>query len=176
LLIFETEKINKDYYLRVIRRYLTLNLGFDGYHQFLLDWDIIIVPVELQELFEEFYKDLPLETSSGMAWGVTQPPTTHQKGMVYCFVRDTSNMFIIRSNFVKIGHELAHAIGYTVWGTRRGIREFADPQARAGTEGPMYVTIVHDLYYGHQKFRTFWIRFGFAWVPVKMLAIWEVIH
>jgi len=155
---------------------MTINLGRDGYHQFLDEWDIVIVPVEGAELFEEFYRDLKLETSSGIAWGVTQPPTTNSRGMVYCFIRDTRNMFIIRSNFVKIGHELAHAIGYTIWGTRRGVREFPDPQAAAGTEGPMYVTVVHDLYYGHKRFRSYWIRFGFMWLPIRMLAMWEVTH
>lgn len=175
-IIFETDNIQKDRYEVLIMRQLYINLGYTKATDFIRKWNVIIMPVEASVDFAHFFDHVEGETNLGIAWGVTMPKSDNAGGDIYCFINDMSNMFIIRSNFTKISHELAHGILYALKGRGRCIRKFDEPSARAGTEAPCYVTLVHDQFYGRKKFRTYWIRYKFMWLPVKMLDIHDIIN
>lgn len=175
-IIFETENIKKDRYETLIERQVYVNMGFTRGTEFLNNWNIVIYPLEASEEFAHYFDHVEGETNLGIAWGVTMPKDGNKGGDLYAFVNDKANMFILKSNFTKISHELGHAILYALRGRSRCIREYADPGARAGTEAPCYVTLVHDQFYGRKKFRTYWIRYIGIWLPVQMLDIYDILH
>lgn len=175
-IIFETENIKEERYETLIKRQLIINLGYTSAKEFLAKWNIIIMPLEASVDFVEFFDHVEGETNLGIAWGVTQPKAVGLGGDIYCFINDRSNMFIIRSNFTKISHELAHGLLYALKGRGRCIRRYDEPAAKAGTEAACYVTLVHDQYYGRKRFRKYWIRYNLIWLPVQMLDIWDIIN
>ncbi len=175
-IIFETDNIQTERYQTLIMRQLTINLGITGAKEFLTRWNIVIMPLEASVDFAEFFEHVEGETNLGISWGVTMPKSGNEGGDIYCFINDRSNMFIIRSNFVKISHELAHGLLYALRERSRCIREYDEPAGKAGTEANCYVTKVHDQYYGRKKFRTYWIRYKFMWLPIQMLDIWDIIN
>lgn len=175
-IIFETEHIQTDRYQTLIMRQLTINLGITRAKEFMSKWNIVIMPLEASVDFVDYFDHVEGETNLGIAWGFTAPKSVNEGGDIYCFINDRSNMFIIRSNFTKISHELAHAVLYALKGRGRCIRKYDEPAAKAGTEAACYVTEVHDQYYGRKKFRTYWIRYNFIWLPIQMLDIFDIIN
>jgi len=173
-IIFETSNINEKIYTKLITRQLMINL-LNKYRSFLDKWNIIIYPLEAATQFKQFFAHVEGETNLGIAWGITTPDT-NKGGDIYCFINDTKNPFILRSNFIKISHELAHALARRKFGNTRSVRRYDDPGARAGTVGPSYVTKVHDQFYGEKKFLTYWVRWRFIWLPVKMLFIYDLLN
>ena len=176
VIVFETENIKEDRYKTLIERQIYVNLGVGEGTEFLKRWNIVIYPLEASEEFAEFFDHVEGETNLGIAWGVTMPIKQGEGGDIYAFVNDRAHMFILRSNFTKISHEIAHAVMYSLRGRGRCIRQYADPGAREGTEAACYVTLVHDQFYGRKKFRTYWIRYGAIWLPVQMLDIYDILH
>lgn len=175
-IIFETEKIQEDRYKVLIERQIYINLGYSRGQDFIDKWNIVIYPLEASVDFEDYFEHVEGETNLGIAWGFTAPNTQAEGGDIYCFINDRSNMFIIRSNFTKISHELAHGILYALKGRGRCIRKYDEPSAKAGTEAACYVTEVHDQFYGRKIFRKYWIRYNFAWLPISMLDIYDILH
>lgn len=174
--IFETNKINEKMYEDLITRQLVVNLG-KGIYDFLDKWNIIIYPLEAAEDFKQYFAHIEGETNLGIAWGITTPDTNKgEGGDIYCFINDTRNPFILRSNFIKISHELGHALARRKFGNQRSVRKYDDPGARAGTVGASYVTKVHDQFYGEKKFISYWVRWKFMWMPVKMLFIYDLLN
>lgn len=175
-IFFETDSIKEDRYRVLIERQIYINLGYERGEEFLQKWNIIIYPLEAGEEFADFFEHVEGETNLGIAWGVTTPKSQEEGGDIYCFVNDRSNMFLIRSNFTKISHELAHGILYALKGRGRCVRRYDEPSASAGSSGACYVTQVHDQFYGKKLFRKYWIRYNFAWLPVSMLDIHDILH
>lgn len=176
-IIFETNKINQPIYENLIMRQLRVNLG-KGYKEFISKWNILIYPVEASAEFSQFehiFDNMESEVNLGIAWGITIG-AKEAGGDVYCFINDTNNPFILRSNFIKISHELGHALARNKFGSQRSVRKYDDPGAKAGTVGPSYVTKVHDQYYGEKKFLTYWVRWKFMWLPVSMLYIHDLLN
>lgn len=174
-IIFQTNNINEKAYEKLIHRQILLNLGhFEG-RQFLQHWNIIIHPLEAATEFTQFFAHIEAETNLGIAWGVTMPDS-NVGGDIHCFCNDTRNPMILRSNFVKISHEIAHGLLYKKLGSTRCTREYDNPEAPKGVKGPCYVTKVHDQYYGAKSFRTYWVRYGIIWLPVRLLNIWDLLH
>ena len=173
--ISHCKNINFEAYKKLIGRHWRLTLH-DEAPEFLEKWDIHLYPLEEAKNFSQFYAHVEEETGPGIAWGVTMPESPGTGGKILNFIRDTRNPFILRSNMNKVGHENGHAISYIKEKGSEGrcIREFPDPGAAAGTWGPCYVVKVHDQYYGHKKFRTYWVRYGMMWLPVKLLDMWSV--
>ena len=174
-IIFETENIKEDRYKVLIERQVFINIGIERGQEFLDKWNIVVYPLEASVDFVDFFDHVEGETNLGIAWGVTMPKT-NGGGDIFCFVNDRSNMFIIRSNFTKISHELGHGLLYALKGRGRCIRKYDEPSARAGTEAACYVTQVHDQFYGRKKFRKYWIRYGLMWLPVSMLDIHDILY
>lgn len=176
MIIFQTKNINEKVYTKLIIRQLRINLK-ENYQEFMKHWNIILYPLEAAEDFKEFFGHVEEETNLGIAWGLTTPDTKKGRGGdIYCFINDTRNMFIIRSNFIKISHELGHALARNKFGNTRSVRKYDDPGAKAGTVGPAYVTKVHDQYYGEKKFLTYWVKWRFMWLPVPMLFIYDMLN
>lgn len=173
--IFETRNINKTNYLKIARRYMALQFGWDKWIEYNEKFDTYVVPVEASDKYRKMYGLTQWNTSNQIPWGFTQPPNiesnVEQKGRVFWFVNDTRNPFIIRQNAEKGLHEFAHAGCWLRYKKERRVRKFDDPQAKAGTKGPTYVTLVHDVAYGYRDLFTFWIRFGFMWLPIKGLDV-----
>lgn len=171
--IFETKNINRDNYIKIARRYFVLQFGWDQWLKYNEKFDTHVIPVQDSEKYRSMYGLTQWKTSNSIPWGFTQPPNkksnVEQKGRVFWFVNDTRNPFIIRQNAEKGLHEFAHAGSYLKYKDERRVRQFDDPQAKAGTKGPTYVTLVHDVAYGFRSLFTFWIRFGFMWLPIKGL-------
>lgn len=167
--IFETEHIDKNAYEKVLRRYISIQFGREVWHEILRDWEIYVIDVLDSDKYRKMYALTKWNTSISIPWGFTQPPTTHQPGRIFWFVNDRANPFIIRQNAEKGCHEAAHAGTYIKLGTERRARKFDDPGARAGTMGPAYVTLVHDVAYGYKNLLTFWIRWKFMWLPLRGL-------
>jgi hypothetical protein len=172
---FRTYKIKKDRYKVLIERQIYVNLGVSKGKDFIKNWDILIHPLEDSEKYKQYYDHVEGETNIGIAWGVTMP-SEDKHGKIICFINDKDNVFILRSNFTKISHELAHGILYALKGRSRCIRKYDEPGAKKGTEAACYVTQVHDQFYGKKQFRTYWIRYGLAWVPVQMLDVYDIIN
>ena len=174
--IFETSNIDEVAYEKLIRRQIYINLGITEGRAFLDRWNIVVYPLEAATEFVQFFEHVEGETSAGIAWGISMPKTGGRGGDIYNFVNDTKNPFILRSNFTKISHENGHALCWYKLGTSRCVRKFDEPGARAGSQGPCYVTKVHDQFYGAKKFRTYWVRYGLIWLPVRMLDIYSILH
>lgn len=165
-IIWKTKKINIQDYYKIIQRYIILMTSYNLWQKIKSEWDIFIVPVEDSEKYRDFYKHVKLETSDRISWGVTMPPTTHSKGQMFAFIIDSRNPFITRSNAVTINHENAHILAFLIAGTTRMTRRYDNPEGKAGTQGPAYVVLVHDIYYGSKEFFTYWISWALSWIPI----------
>ena len=174
-IVFETENIKENRYKTLIERQIYVNFGFEEGKKFIEKWNIVVYPLEASIDFVDFFDHVEGETNLGIAWGVTMPKSDDSGGDIFCFINDKANMFILRSNFTKISHEIGHGLMYALRGRGRCVREYADPAARAGTEAACYVTLVHDQFYGRMKFRTYWIRYIGIWLPVQMLDIYDIL-
>jgi len=166
---FTTKNIDQEKYIKIIRRIIVLNghngedlSGYQAWVRFNRDWHLNIIPVTEQYDYERYYKHLNVETSSGIAWGVTG-----QK-VIYMFVNDSSNTFITRQNIMPLGHELLHAIYQDEVGTQHITRLYDAPEGKAGTSGARATVIVHDNWYGSKETIRFWIRHGFIWLPITI--------
>lgn len=174
--IFKTKNINKSTYEKIARRYIWLQFGSETWEIFNKKFDVIVAPVEESDMYRQMYSLTTSATSPSIAWGFTQIPNiisnVEQKGRVFWFVNDTKNPFIIRSNAEKGCHEFAHAGTWIIFGNERRTRLFDDvSNAKAGSTGATYVTLVHDVAYGFKKMFTFWVRWGVMWIPIKGIAL-----
>jgi len=175
-IIFETENINENIYSELIIRQLGINISNKD-RDFLIKWNIIIYPLEAAEEFKQFFAHVERETNLGIIWGMTIPDTNKDEGGdIYCFINDTRNPFTIRSNFIKISHGLCHALARRKFGNKRSVKKYDDPGAKAGTVGASYVIKVHDKFYGEKKFISYWVRWKFIWIPVKILLIHDLLN
>ena len=98
---FFTEKIDEKKYRDIIQRIIminghdgTNNSGYKAWKNFEENWELNIIPVTEQEDFKVYYEHLNVETSDGIAWGVTG------KKVIYMFINDIKNPFIIRQNII----------------------------------------------------------------------------
>lgn len=168
-IIFKTHNIDQEKYKKLIRRTIILN-GHDGTHlsgqrawlNFQESWDLFIIPVTEQGAYRRYYRHLNVETSDGIAWGVTG----HK--VIYMFVNDKKSSFIIRQNMMPLAHELLHALYQDVVGTSHITRLYNAPEGRAGGRGAAASVIVHDLWYGSKKTLKMWIRWGIIWIPITI--------
>lgn len=168
-IIFQTKNIDQEKYLKIIRRIIILN-GHNGdnlsgqiaWLRFQESWTLHIIPVEEQEDYKRFYQHLNVETSDGIAWGVTG-----QK-VIYMFINDSANSFIIRQNIMPLAHELLHALYQDEVGTGHIQRKYDAPEGRAGSSGAGATVIVHDNWYGTKKTIKIWIRWGIIWLPITI--------
>lgn len=166
---WHTKNINIQDYYKVIRRFFILN-GDNGFHRsgikawkkFKNEWILHMLPLSEMENYKRFYDHLIVETSDGIAWGVTG-----QK-IIYMFVTDTRNPFIFRQNIMPLGHELLHALYQFSVGTYHIIRKYDAPEGRAGTRGSAATVIVHDNWYGSKKTIRIWIFWGISWLPITI--------
>jgi len=166
---FFTKNINEKTYTDIVQRTLMIN-GHDGrsgssyevWKNFEENWELNIISVEDQDEFKSFYEHLNIETSDGIAWGVTGDH------VIYVFVNDSKNPFMLRSNVMPLAHELLHALYQDRIGTFHITRKFDAPEGRAGTRGAAATVIVHDNWYGSKKTIKFWIRHSFMWLPVTI--------
>lgn len=168
-IIFETEKIDREKYLKLIRRFIMINgdngrhlSGYHAWENFKDNWTLHIIPVEKQDEYKRFYEHLNVETSDGIAWGVTGLK------VIYMFINDSKNSFIIRQNMMPLGHELLHAIYQDAVGTSHITRKYDAPEGRAGTRGAGATVIVHDNWYGTKETIRIWIRWGIGWLPITI--------
>jgi len=166
---FFTKNINQKTYEDIICRTIMINghngRNLSGYHaweNFKDNWELNIIPVTDQEDFKAFYEHLDVETSDGIAWGVTGSK------VIYMFVNDSKNPFILRSNVMPLAHELLHAIYQDAVGTFHITRKYDSPEGRAGTKAAAATVIVHDNWYGSKKTIKFWIRHSFIWLPITI--------
>jgi len=168
-IFFHTKNIDQAKYIKLIRRTIFLN-GNDGtnlsgmraWTNFIENWTLTIIPVEKQEEYKRFYEHLDVETSDGIAWGVTG------LRVIYMFVNDSKNSFIIRQNMMPLAHELLHAIYQDAVGTSHLTRIYDAPEGRAGGRGAGATVIVHDNWYGSKKRIRLWIRWGIGWLPITI--------
>ena len=166
---FFTKNINEKTYRDIVQRTIMLN-GHDGrskssfevWKNFEDNWELNIIPVTDQEDFKVYYKHLNVETSDGIAWGVTGSK------VIYMFVNDSKNPFMLRSNVMPLAHELLHAVYQDRIGTFHITRKFDSPEGKAGTKGAAATVIVHDNWYGNKKTIKFWIRHSFMWLPITI--------
>jgi hypothetical protein len=166
---FFTKNINEKTYRDIVQRTIMLN-GHDGrsnssfevWKNFEDNWELNIIPVTDQEDFKVYYKHLNVETSDGIAWGVTGSK------VIYMFVNDSKNPFMLRSNVMPLAHELLHAVYQDRIGTFHITRKFDSPEGRAGTKGAAATVIVHDNWYGTKNTIKFWIRHNLIWLPITI--------
>ena len=111
MIVFKTKNIDKEKYKDIIQRTIILNgddgtplSGYRAWQNFDQTWTLMIIPVTEQEEYKRYYGHLQVEVSDGIAWGVTG-----QK-VIYMFINDSANSFIIRQNVMPIAHELLHAL------------------------------------------------------------------
>ena len=166
---FSTKNIDQDTYTKIIRRIIILNgnkgeglSGYQAWVRFNRDWHLNIIPVTEQEEYKKYYNHLNVETSNGIALGVTG-----QK-VIYMFVNDSKNSFIIRQNIMPLGHELLHALYQDEVGTQHIMRKYDAPEGKAGGYGARATVIVHDNWYGTKKTIRIWIRWGIIWLPITI--------
>ncbi len=166
---FTTKNIDQEKYIKIIRRIIVLNgnngedlSGYQAWVRFSRDWTLNIIPVTEQYDYERYYKHLNVETSSGIAWGVTG-----QK-VIYMFVNDSGNTFITRQNIMPLGHELLHALYQDEVGTQHITRLYDAPEGKAGTTGARATVIVHDNWYGTKNTIKMWVRWGIIWLPITI--------
>lgn len=171
---FHTKNLKRKNYIKLFDRQLTICVGDEKAEQIKEEWDIHFYGTDQAEEAKEFFGHIEEETNLGMAWGITMPPTTDARGSMVLFLIDNSSTFMIRQNAPIMSHELGHLIGRVLWGDSRCTRMVSDGGAAPGSNGPCYVTKVHDLWYGDKKLRTYWIRFGFIWLPVKLLDLYNL--
>jgi len=136
--------------------------GWRAWNDFQDNWELNIIPVTEQSSYSKFYDHLTVETSDGIAWGVTG------KGVIYVFINDIKNPFVLRSNVMPIAHELLHAIYQDKVGTFHVTRKYDAPEGRAGTRGSAATVIVHDNWYGSKETTKFWVRYGVIWLPITI--------
>jgi len=166
---FHTKNIDQKTYTKIIRNIIMFNgdngrssSGWNAWHNFKDTWELNIIPVSNQANYIEFTKHLNVETSSGMAWGVTG------KKVIYMFVVDSKNPFTLRSNVMPLAHELLHALYQDHVGTFHITRKYNAPEGRAGGRGAAASVIVHDNWYGSKKTMKFWVRYGVIWLPITI--------
>lgn len=162
-IIWHTKKINIQNYYKIIRRTVIFNSSGAYWKKFKEEWTIHVIPVQDAGEYSQFYAHLLNDTekfSEGIAWGITGIKE------IVLFINDSRNPFIIRSNAMPIGHELLHAIYQDNVGTFHITRHYDSPDGDAGTKGPAATVIVHDIWYGSKKRLTFWIAWGFGWLPI----------
>lgn len=168
-IIYKTKNIDQEKYTKLIRRTIILNgdsgnerSGLTAWENFIDNWTLTIIPVTEQEDYRKFYQHLNVETSDGIAWGVTG-----QK-VIYMFVNDMKNTFIIRQNMMPLGHELLHALYQDAVGTGHITRKYDSPEGRKGTSGAVATVIVHDTWYGSKSTLKIWIKWGIIWLPITI--------
>jgi len=168
-IIWHTKNINIQNYYKIIKRTIILNgdngtnlSGYKAWQKFKDEWTLHIIPVTEQADFSRFYDHLLVETSSGIAWGVTG------KNIIYMFVNDTINPFIIRQNAMPLSHELLHALYQFTVGTFHITRKYTSPEGRIGTSGAAATVIVHDNWYGRKQTFVMWISWGLGWLPITI--------
>ena len=106
MIVFKTKNIDEKKYRDIIQRTIminghdgTNNSGYKAWQNFDQTWVLMIIPVTEQEEYKRYYGHLQVEVSDGIAWGVTG-----QK-VIYMFVNDSANSFIIRQNVMPLAHE-----------------------------------------------------------------------
>ncbi len=162
-IIFHTKKINIQNYYKILSRSVILQTSYNYWQKFKKEWEVNIIPVENAYEFNYYFQHLNVETSDGIAWGITG------KKVMYLFVVDSRNPFTCRSNAMPIGHELLHAITQDLVGTSHIRRKHDTPDGRAGTDGPAATVLVHDVWYGTKKTIKFWISWGLPpWLPITI--------
>jgi len=175
-IIWETKKINIQDYYKIIRRTIIFNAddgteksGYRVWKKFKKECTLRILPADQLDKYRHFFAHLNVEVSDGIAWGVTG------LNEITMFIVDSRNPFIIRSNAMPLGHELLHWIYQWAVGTHHITRRFDAPDGRALTRAPAATVIVHDLTYGSKNMLTFWIAYGFGWLPIRIyfLPIWK---
>lgn len=159
---FHTEKINKNTYLKIFRRSIILNSSLAYWKSFVKDWEVHVIPVDKADDFKRFYEHLNVETSDGIAWGITGD---HK---MYLFINDVRNPFIIRQNIMPCTHEFLHAIYQDNVGTAHITRKYDAPEGREGKQGPAATVIVHDNWYGRKQTLKIWIRWALIWLPITI--------
>jgi len=162
---WHTSNINIQNYYKIIRRTIILNSNYKYWQYFKTHWDVHILPVDRAGEFYKYWEHLDVETSTGIAWGVTG------KHEMYLFINDTRNPFIIRSNAMPMSHELLHAIYQDEVGTGHITRKYDSPEGKKYTQGAAATVIVHDNWYGRQKTLRFWIAWGLGWLPITISYI-----
>lgn len=172
-IIFKTKNIDELVLTKLIRRTIILNgdngrsgSGFTAWENFKDNWTLMIIPVTEQEDYSRFYQHLDVETSDGMAWGVTG-----QK-VIYMFVNDIKNSFIVRQNMMPLAHELLHALYQDAVGTGHIKRtmdiRIGNTLKRKGQMAPAATVIVHEAWYGYKTKLRLWVRWGLIWLPVSI--------
>ena len=171
MIVFKTKNINEERYIDIIRRTIILN-GDDGTHlsgyrawkNFEENWELNIMPLEnnTDEKYKSYFDHLEVKTGEGIPWGITG-----QK-VIYMFVNDSKNPFILRSNIMPLAHELLHALYQDQIGTHHITRKYDAPEGKAGTKGSAQSVIVHDNWYGIKTKLKFWIRWGLIWMPITI--------
>jgi hypothetical protein len=164
---FFTKNIDEKKYRDIIQRIVMINGddgngGYQAWKNFEETWELNIIPVTEQQDFKKYYEHLNVETSDGIAWGVTGVK------VIYMFVNDVKNPFIIRQNVMPLGHELLHAIYQDAVGTFHITRKYDAPEGRATTRGAAATVIVHDNWYGSKDTIKVWIRWGLIWIPITI--------
>ena len=169
MIVFKTKNIDKEKYKDIIQRTIILNgddgtplSGYRAWQNFDQTWTLMIIPVTEQEEYKRYYGHLQVEVSHGIAWGVTG-----QK-VIYMFINDSANSFIIRQNVMPLAHELLHALYIDAVGTQHIVRRYNAPEGKAGTSGSRATVIVHDNWYGSKETIKIWIRWGFIWMPITI--------
>lgn len=169
MIVFKTKNIDKEKYKDIIQRTIILNgddgtplSGYRAWQNFDQTWTLMIIPVTEQEEYKRYYGHLQVEVSDGIAWGVTG-----QK-VIYMFINDSANSFIIRQNVMPLAHELLHALYIDAVGTQHIVRKYNAPEGKAGTSGSRATVIVHDNWYGSKETIKIWIRWGFIWIPITI--------
>ena len=169
MIVFKTKNIDKEKYKDIIQRTIILNgddgtplSGYRAWQNFDQTWVLMIIPVTEQEEYKRYYGHLQVEVSDGIAWGVTG-----QK-VIYMFINDSANSFIIRQNVMPLAHELLHALYIDAVGTQHIVRRYNAPEGKAGTSGSRATVIVHDNWYGSKETIKIWIRWGFIWMPITI--------
>tara|TARA_R110002020_G_scaffold278160_1_gene493610 strand:- start:776 stop:1330 length:555 start_codon:yes stop_codon:yes gene_type:complete len=169
MIVFKTKNIDKEKYKDIIQRTIILNgddgtplSGYRAWQNFDQTWTLMIIPVTEQEEYKRYYGHLQVEVSDGIAWGVTG-----QK-VIYMFINDSANSFIIRQNVMPLAHELLHALYIDAVGTQHIVRRYNAPEGKAGTSGSRATVIVHDNWYGSKETIKIWIRWGFIWMPITI--------
>ena len=164
-----TKNIDEKKYNDIIQRIIminghdgTSNPGYKAWKNFEDNWELNIIPVTDQEDFKVYYKHLNIETSDKIAWGVTGVK------VIYMFVNDVKNTFIIRQNIMPLGHELLHAIYQDAVGTFHITRAYDSPEGRANSRAAAATVIVHDNWYGSKETIKIWIRWGLIWLPITI--------
>ena len=169
MIVFKTKNIDEKKYRDSIQRTIminghdgTNNSGYKAWQNFDQTWVLMIIPVTEQEEYKRYYSHLQVEVSDGIAWGVTG-----QK-VIYMFVNDSANSFIIRQNVMPLAHELLHALYIDAVGTQHIVRRYNAPEGNRGTSGSRATVIVHDNWYGSKETIKIWIRWGLIWMPITI--------